>query len=157
MMLFHLVLMRPEIPQNVGNIIRLSVNCSVELHLIRPFGFVWDEKRIKRAAMDYWNQAKIYLYEDFSAYLAKVQPNSVYAFTSKGEKNYTEMKYTAGGGLLFGSESRGLPWEELAAYADRVSIHRVRIPMTSRGRSLNLANAVAVGVFEVWRQFDWGG
>lgn len=151
MALFHLVLMRPEIPQNVGNVIRLSVNCSVELHLIHPFGFVWDEKRIKRASLDYWDRARICLHRDFDAYLVGAKPRSIYAFTTKGSKDYTEARYVAGAGLLFGNESSGLPWEELA----KVTMTKVKIPMASKGRSLNLANAVAVGAFEAWRQLGW--
>ncbi len=153
MALFHLVLMRPEIPQNVGNVIRLSVNCSVELHLIHPFGFIWDEKRIKRASLDYWDRARIYLHKDFDAYLARAKPKSIYAFTTRGKQNHTEARYVAGAGLLFGNESSGLPWEELAD----VPMTKVKIPMASKGRSLNLANAVAVGAFEVWRQLGWEG
>ena len=147
---FHIVLMRPEIPQNVGNIIRLSVNCHCALHIIRPLGFIWDEKKIKRAAMDYWEQAVIQLHADFPSYLRAERPASVYAFTSKTGRLWTEVSYCREAALLFGRESSGLPWDELEKESNR--IEKVTIPTAFPGRSLNVANAVAIATYEVWRQ-----
>jgi len=145
----HVVLYQPEIPPNTGNVIRLCANTGVDLHLIRPLGFALDDRRLRRAGLDYHEFANIAVYDSLEACLERVQPSTLYAFSTRGRRSYSEVAYQGNDALLFGSETRGLPdhvLEQLPAE------QRLRIPMLPRSRSLNLSNAVAVGVFEAWRQ-----
>ena len=152
--MFDVVLYEPEIPPNTGNIIRLCANTGTRLHLIRPLGFQVDDRQLRRAGLDYHEWAAVSLHRDLAAFLTSVQPARMLAFTTKAVHSYHQFAYQAGDALLFGPETRGLP----APVLDRISsAYRLRIPMQSTGRSLNLANAVAVAVYEAWRQHDFGG
>ncbi|MDP6500329.1 MAG: tRNA (cytidine(34)-2'-O)-methyltransferase [Candidatus Marinimicrobia bacterium] len=144
--MFHIILYEPEIPPNTGNIIRLSVNTGFELHLIKPLGFSTDEKSLKRAGMDYIKRTEFKVWESLDDCLNKISPNAIYSVTTKGKTLYTDVKYKQGDAFIFGPESRGLPKEIREKYTP------IFMPMRSEGRSLNLANAVAVVTYEAWRQ-----
>lgn len=147
--MFHIVLYQPEIPPNTGNIIRLSANTGCQLHLIKPLGFAPDERRLRRAGLDYHDWAEVKIYEDIADYLQRHCPQRLFACTSKGDRLYSDVKYQAGDCFLLGPESRGLP-EDIKMHATIQA--RIRIPMNTPTRSLNLANATAVIVYEAWRQ-----
>lgn len=148
-MLLHVALFQPEIPPNTGNVIRLCANTGTALHLIAPLGFELDDRRLKRAGLDYHEWARVQLHSSLEGCLAATRPATVYAFTTRGTRDHTEPAYQAGDLLLFGPETRGLPDAVLAA---RPPEQRLRIPMAAGSRSLNLSNAVAVAVYEAWRQ-----
>jgi len=147
--MFDVVLWRPEIPPNTGNLMRLTVNTGNDLHLIEPLGFSLDDARMRRAGLDYREYASVSLHDSFAVYLGSRAPRRVIAFTQHATTLYSDVRYEAGDALLFGRESDGLPDEILNLGA--VS-ERVRIPIAPNGRSLNLANAAAIGVYEAWRQ-----
>ncbi len=151
--MFHVVLHRPEIPPNTGNLMRLCVNTGNRLHLIRPLGFELDDARLRRAGLDYREYADVSVHDNLDAFVDSVRPSRLFAFTQHAERVYTDVAYTDGDALLFGRESDGLPPEvlEFPAVADRL-----RIPIATGGRSLNLANAAAVVVYEAWRQNGFG-
>lgn len=149
--MFRIVLVSPEIPPNTGNIIRLAANTGCDLHLIEPLGFSMDDKLLRRAGLDYHECAAVMRHADWSAFMAKVQPDParVFVFTTRGSRLHTTITWQAGDCLVFGSETQGLP----AAFRDGFpSEQRVRLPMRAEQRSLNLSNAAAVAVFEAWRQ-----
>ena len=150
--MIDVILHEPEIPQNTGNIIRLCANTGARLHLVEPLGFVWDDARVKRAGLDYHEFAEVRRHADYAACLAHLGQPRVFAFSSKAETRFDTPHYAAGDALLFGPETRGLPAEVLAGLPD---VHKLRLPMRPGQRSLNLSNAVAVAVFEVWRQIDY--
>ena len=152
--MFEVVLYEPEIPPNTGNIIRLCANTGTRLHLISPLGFQFDDRQLRRAGLDYHEWAAVCLHRDLAAFLAAVQPARMVAFTTKGAYPYHQFAYQAGDALLFGPETRGLPTRVLETIPLE---QRLRIPMQSVGRSLNLANAAAIAVYEAWRQHDFGG
>jgi tRNA (cytidine/uridine-2'-O-)-methyltransferase len=152
--MFHVVVHRPEIAPNTGNLMRLCVNTGNRLHLIRPYGFAWDDAKLRRAGLDYKHHADVGHYDTLDDFLDAVAPSHVYAFSHFGDVTYTELTFEPGDALLFGSESVGLPAPVLAA--DFVTA-TARIPVTPRGRSLNLANAAAVAVYEAWRQQGFAG
>ncbi len=148
----HVVLYEPEIPPNTGNIIRLCANTGAALHLIRPFGFEWDDRRLRRAGLDYHALASVTLHDNLSAYRAAHGDRRLLALTTKATQNYSAMAYQPTDALLFGPETRGLPdflLEELT------SASTLRIPMVDGSRSLNVANAVAVVLYEAWRQLGF--
>ncbi|MEA1881541.1 MAG: tRNA (cytidine(34)-2'-O)-methyltransferase [Candidatus Marinimicrobia bacterium] len=147
--MFHIILFEPEIPPNTGNIIRLSVNTGFELHLIKPLGFSTDEKSLKRAGMDYMQKTDFKVWESLNECLKNINYKYVYGVSTKGETNYTELKYKEGDAFLFGPESRGLPQKI------RERFPSIFIPMKSEGRSLNLANAVSIITYEAWRQLEF--
>lgn len=147
--MFRVVLHQPEIPPNTGNLMRLCVNTGSRLHLIHPLGFEIDDARLRRAGLDYREHARVRHHANFEAFLDEVRPPRLLAFTPRGERLYSEVAYRAGDALLFGRESDGLPPEVLRHEAVTL---RVRIPIAPGGRSLNLANAAAVAVYEAWRQ-----
>ncbi len=147
--MFNVVLYQPEIPPNTGNLMRLTVNTGCRLHLIHPLGFEVDDSRLRRAGLDYREFAEVRHHADFEAYLDAARPTRLYAFTQYGERLFTEVGYWSGDALLFGPESVGLPREILEHEA---VAGRLRIPIAPGGRSLNLANAAAVAVYEAWRQ-----
>ena len=149
---FNIVLYEPEIPPNTGNIIRLCANTGAHLHLIKPFGFEWDDTRLKRAGLDYHDLAHVTLHDNLQAYKQQAQPARVFAFTTKASTCYTEPEYCQGDALMFGPETRGLP-DGLLSETDEQ--HKLRIPMQPQSRSLNLANAVSVVLYEAWRQLDF--
>ena len=152
--MFHVVLFQPEIPPNTGNIIRLCANTGTTLHLIEPLGFELDEPRLRRAGLDYHEWATVRRWANLTAFFDGVEPSRTLAFSSKASRCYASVRYRAGDALLFGPETRGLPAEVLdACPSDR----RLRIPMRPGSRSLNLSNAVAVAVYEAWRQQGWEG
>lgn len=152
--MYHVVLFQPEIPPNTGNIIRLCANCGAQLHLIRPLGFEMSDKQLRRAGLDYHEFAEVQIHDDLDAFVQAVAPNRLLACSTKATRNYTDLDYQPGDALLFGPETRGLPAEVLASLADE---HLLRIPMRPENRSLNLANAVAIIVFEAWRQQGFTG
>lgn len=154
MMRLDVVLYEPEIPPNTGNVIRLCANTGAHLHLIKPLGFELDDKKLKRAGLDYREWAQVQLHENLDAYLQTCKPARLFAFSTKGVNRFTDVQYAAGDALLFGPESRGLPAELLQGFA-REQI--LRLPMREQSRSLNLSNTVAIAVFEVWRQSGFAG
>ncbi|MEM7079574.1 MAG: tRNA (cytidine(34)-2'-O)-methyltransferase [Pseudomonadota bacterium] len=151
---FHVVLFEPEIPPNTGNIIRLCANTGAQLHLIEPLGFAWDNKRLRRAGLDYHTLTHVSRHTDLDACLTRLQPANIYAFTTKASRHYHDAKFARDDVLLFGPETRGLPDEVLNSLEPDA---RLRIPMRGESRSLNLANAVAIALFEGWRQLDFSG
>jgi tRNA (cytidine/uridine-2'-O-)-methyltransferase len=148
------VLYEPEIPPNTGNIIRLCANTGATLHLIEPLGFALDDTRLKRAGLDYHEYAEVKTYPSLDAYLESVKPPRLFAFSTHGKRSYTEPAFAAGDALLFGPETRGLPRSLLDGLPEQQCL---TIPMRPGGRSLNLSNAVAVVVYEAWRQLDFPG
>ena len=152
--MLDVVLFQPEIPPNTGNIIRLCANTGFALHLIRPLGFQFNDKRARRAGLDYHEFADVQLHPDFSEYMNVRQPKRIFGVTTKGTQAYHEVSYELGDALVFGPETRGLPSEFLESLP---SSQRLRIPMKPNSRSLNLSNAVAVTVYEVWRQLQFPG
>lgn len=152
--MFHVVLFQPEIPPNTGNIIRLCANTGCHLHLIEPLGFDLDDKRLRRAGLDYHEYATLKRHHSLEDCITAIRPDRILAFTTKASHSYAQMEYQAGDMLLFGPESRGLPAEVLAQIPDE---QRLRMPMRPQCRSLNLSNAVAVVVYEGWRQLDFAG
>ena len=152
--MFHVVLFQPEIPPNTGNIIRLCANTGCQLHLIEPLGFELDDKRLRRAGLDYHEYAPLQRHATLDDCLRSVKPARVLAFTTKATHNYAQMNFQAGDMLLFGPESRGLPVDVRESVPET---QRLRMPMRPESRSLNLSNAVAVVVYEAWRQLDFAG
>lgn len=152
--MFHLVLHRPEIPPNTGNLMRLAANTGVTLHLIHPLGFDLSEKNLRRAGLDYHEWAHVQEHPDWPSYQAQFPESTVYAFTTKGSRCFTKAAFKAGDTLLFGSETSGLPADLLAQIAPA---QRLRLPMQSGSRSLNLSNTAAIAVYEAWRQCDFLG
>jgi len=151
---FHIVLYSPEIPYNTGNIIRLCANTGSTLHLIRPIGFQMEESRLKRAALDYSDLAVVTEYDHLDIYLATHPERRVFVSSSRNTREYTEPEYTEGDSFLFGPESAGLPDGVIESFSVE---ERIRIPMAPCNRSLNLANAVAVVIYEAWRQIGFSG
>lgn len=150
--MFHIVLFEPEIPPNTGNIIRLAANTGCQMHLIEPLGFALDDKRLRRAGLDYGEWRDIRRHGNWASFLADCQPERVFALTTKGTRHPTQAQFRAGDYLLFGPESRGLPEAIRSALPAE---HLLRIPMRPGSRSLNLSNAVSVVVYEAWRQLDF--
>jgi tRNA (cytidine/uridine-2'-O-)-methyltransferase len=150
--MFHIVLFEPEIPPNTGNIIRLCANCGAQLHLIEPLGFDLSDRQVKRAGLDYHDLANVHRHASLEVCWQTLQPRRVFGCSTKGRKTYTEVSYQAGDVLLFGPETRGLP----QAVRDSIGPEQViRIPMLAGSRSLNLSNAVAIIVYEAWRQLGF--
>ena len=150
--MFHVVLFEPEIPPNTGNIIRLCANTGTNLHLVQPLGFDMDDRKLKRAGLDYHEWASIRQHDDLAAFATAIQPRRTFAFTTKGKILYTEIKYQADDVFLFGPESRGLPRKILDSFPQDL---KIRLPMLKQSRSLNLSNAVAIVVYEAWRQLGF--
>jgi tRNA (cytidine/uridine-2'-O-)-methyltransferase len=154
MMKLDVVLYEPEIPPNTGNVIRLCANTGAQLHLIKPLSFELDDKKLRRAGLDYHEWAEVKLHENLNAYLAARKPARLFAFSTKGSHYFTDTQFADGDALLFGPESRGLP----AAVLQSLPVEQVlRLPMRANNRSLNLSNTVAIAVFEVWRQNGFAG
>ena len=144
----NIVLLEPEIPQNTGNIARTCAATGASLHLIRPLGFEPDDKKLKRAGLDYWDKLDITYYDNLADFQAKHADAKIYYFSTKAPKCYTQVQYEGDVYIMFGKESRGLPEDLL--YQNKESV--VRIPMRDTLRSLNLSNAVAIAVYEILRQ-----
>jgi tRNA (cytidine/uridine-2'-O-)-methyltransferase len=151
--MFHIVLFEPEIPANTGNIIRLSANAGMQLHLIKPLGFDLDDKKLRRAGLDYHEWATVQLHESLPDFLETVQPKRLFALTTKGKKIYSDAKFEDGDVFLFGCETRGLPAHILESIGDNC----LYLPMQAQSRSLNLSNTVAVLLYEAWRQVGFSG
>ena len=150
--MFAVVLVHPEIPPNTGNVIRLTANTATELHLVEPLGFRMDDRELRRAGLDYHEYARVAVHRDFDACRSALDtpaPRRWFAFTTQAERSAYDVAWAPGDVLTFGCETAGLPADVLAQFApDR----RLRIPMRPGQRSLNLSNAVAVAVYEAWRQ-----
>lgn len=156
--MFEIVLFQPEIPPNAGNIIRLCANAGARLHLIEPLGFDLSDRHLARAGLDYHDLATVVLHPDWSHCQAQLLRENAdrrfFALTTKGSQRHDTMAYRTGDVFVFGPESRGLPPEMLARFAAQA---RIRIPMRPTNRSMNLSNAVAVVLFEAWRQHGFSG
>ncbi len=152
--MFHVVLYEPEIPPNTGNIIRLCANAGAGLHLVHPLGFAMEDRQLRRAGLDYREWASVREHADLDTFVATVAPTRLLALTTRGARPYQEVRYAVGDALLFGPESRGLPAPLLEALPEA---QRLRIPMVASSRSLNLSNAVAVVLYEAWRQHGFAG
>ena len=154
---FAVVLVHPEIPPNTGNVIRLTANTRTALHLVEPLGFRMDDRELKRAGLDYHEYASVIVHRDFDACRAMLDgagPRRWFALTTTGESLLYDARFVPGDTLVFGCESSGLPDAVLAQFAPAA---RLRIPMRPGVRSLNLSNAVAVAVYEAWRQVGFSG
>ena len=149
----NIVLYRPEIPQNTGNISRTAAVTGAALHIIRPTGFEISDKTLKRAGLDYWDKLDVYYYDSYEEFEEKNPEGEKYFFTSHADRSYTDVKYPEKVYLVFGRETSGLPESITSANRERL----VRIPMRPTLRCLNLSNAVAIAVYEVLRQGDFGG
>lgn len=152
--MFHIVLFEPEIPPNTGNIIRLAANTGCQVHLIEPLGFVLDDKRLRRAGLDYGEWRDLKTYPNWPEFLEQCRPNRLFGLSTKGHKHHSDIQFQAGDYLLFGPETRGLPAELREGLGPD---HLLRIPMQADSRSMNLSNAVSVVVYEAWRQLDYNG
>ena len=152
--MLDVVLYQPEIPPNTGNIIRLCANTGFTLHLIKPLGFELDDQRLKRAGLDYHEYAHLQLHESYESYVATVQPKRVFALSTKGSACYSEAGFQPGDALMFGPETRGLPADLRMSLPEQQVL---RLPMLPDSRSLNLSNAVAIMVYESWRQLSFEG
>lgn len=152
-LMFDVILYQPEIPPNTGNIIRLCANTGAKLHLVKPLGFSLDDKQLLRAGLDYHEFATISVYESWADCAAGFHDCRVFAVSTKGIQRYDLVNYAVGDAFVFGPESRGLPAEILKSVAES---QRIRVPMVPGNRSLNLSNAVAVVVYEAWRQVGFG-
>jgi tRNA (cytidine/uridine-2'-O-)-methyltransferase len=152
--MFNIVLFEPEIPPNTGNIIRLASNTGCGLHLIEPLGFTLDEKNLRRAGLDYHQYSKVVVHTSWDAFMTACQPGRLFAISTKGRQTYSNVTFNAEDYFVFGPESRGLPAELLSSPAFSEVL---RLPMLEHSRSLNLSNAVAVVIYEAWRQADFAG
>jgi tRNA (cytidine/uridine-2'-O-)-methyltransferase len=150
--MFDVILHQPEIPPNTGNVIRLCANTGARLHLIRPLGFDIDDKQLRRAGLDYHEYAEMRVHDTLDDALKTIAPIRLFALSTRNATRYDQIAFAPGDAFMFGSETRGLPDDVLATIPDR---QRLRLPMRPGNRSLNLSNAVAVVVFEAWRQQDF--
>ena len=150
--MINIVLFEPEIPPNTGNIVRLAANTGCQLHLIEPLGFELDDKRMRRAGLDYHEYAGVRLYPNWDDFIMNNTPSRVFAISTKGNRCYSEVNFTDTDFLVFGPETRGLPDN----IRNRLPAEQIlRIPMLADSRSLNLSNAAAVVVYEAWRQLGF--
>ena len=154
--MFHVVLFRPEIPPNTGNVIRLCANTGATLHLVRPLGFSLEDRQLRRAGLDYHEYASLKVHESYAALLETERPDParLFALTTKGSRALAESRFAPGDWFVFGAESAGLPEAVRELFPPA---QRIRLPMRPGNRSLNLSNAVAVVVFEAWRQWGYEG
>jgi tRNA (cytidine(34)-2'-O)-methyltransferase len=150
--MLNIALYEPEIPPNTGNIIRLCANSGAKLHLIEPLGFALDDKKMRRAGLDYTEFTELSIYKSFDAFLQEVRGQRIFACSTKGSCRYSDAKFQTGDILLFGPETRGLP----KAILDSLPKEQViTIPMMPNSRSLNLSNSAAIILYEAWRQLDF--
>ena len=152
--MIDIVLVHPEIPPNTGNVIRLAANTGARLHLVEPLGFSIDDRQLKRAGLDYHELATVRVHPSWPACRAGFGERRLFAFAPRAPTLFNEVRYREGDVLVFGREADGLPPEVLAEFAPQALL---RLPMRPGNRSLNLSNAVAVAVFEAWRQLDYRG
>lgn len=148
--MFDIVLVQPEIPPNAGNVIRLAANTGARLHLVEPLGFSMDDRQLKRAGLDYHEYASVMTHRDWDTCRAALSGRRMFALTTRASRLYTDVRYAAQDVFVFGAETRGLPQPILDEIPERL-----RLPMRPGNRSLNLSNAVAVVVFEAWRQLGF--
>lgn len=154
--MFNIVLVHPEIPPNTGNVIRLAANTGCALHLVEPLGFSMEDRLLQRAGLDYHEYATVRRHASWAAFLDAQAPDAarLFAFTTRGERGFADVRWRAGDWLVFGSESAGLP----PGLRDSLpAAQKLRLPLRAGQRSLNLSNAVAVAVFEAWRQNGYDG
>ena len=147
--MIHIVLYQPEIPPNTGNLIRLYANTGFPLHLIEPLGFELSDKHLKRASLDYTDRARMQVHPSLETFIQKNHPNRLSAVSTKGKRLYSDVHYEPGDALLFGPETSGLPSDLLNSYPT------ITIPMKTTDCSLNLSNAVAIVVYEAWKQLEF--
>ncbi len=152
--MFHVVLVHPEIPPNTGNVIRLCANAGATLHLIEPLGFPIDHAKMRRAGLDYHETMTMNVHAGWDAFIASERPARMFALSTRGRRRPDQVRFAAGDYLVFGSETSGLP-ESIRARFD--AEHLLRLPMRPDNRSMNLSNAVAIVVYEAWRQHDFAG
>ena len=152
--MLHVILHQPEIPPNTGNVIRLCANTGAQLHLVEPLGFSIDDRQLKRAGLDYHEYAEMRVHPTLNAALAAIGPTRVFALTTRGHLRHDQVEWQRGDTLLFGNETSGLPESVMNTISAEC---RIRLPMRPQNRSLNLSNAVAVTVFEAWRQLGYPG
>lgn len=146
---FDVILYQPEIPPNTGNIIRLCANTGARLHLVKPLGFSLEHKQLVRAGLDYHEFAALTVYDNWTECADRFKDRRIFALSTKGAQRYDQITYAEGDVFLFGPETRGLPAWLLESFPEK---QRLRLPMLPKSRSLNLSNAVAVMVYEAWRQ-----
>jgi tRNA (cytidine/uridine-2'-O-)-methyltransferase len=152
--MFEIVLHQPEIPPNAGNVIRLAANTGTRLHLVGPLGFRTDERSLRRAGLDYAALAAVEIHDDWLECARRLAGRRLFALSTRGAQRYADARFAPGDAFVFGAESRGLPDALLATFAPE---RHLRLPMLPGNRSLNLSNAVAVVVYEAWRQLDFAG
>ncbi len=152
--MFHIALFEPEIPPNTGNIIRLCANTGAQLHLIKPLGFSLEDKQLKRAGLDYHEYSTLQLHENWADFKVAMPGKRLFAITTKGSQNYAKVEFKKDDVFVFGPETRGLPEEIRTEFAPE---NRLRLPMLSDSRSLNLSNSAAVLLYEAWRQVGFVG
>ena len=152
--MIDIVLFTPEIPPNTGNVIRLAANTGVTLHLVEPLGFRIDDRELRRAGLDYHEYANLVVHKNWEAACAHLRGKRMFAFSTRAQRRYTDAEFRAGDAFLFGPETRGLPEEILQSLPAE---QRLRLPLRPGNRSLNLSNAVAVTVYEAWRQQGFTG
>jgi tRNA (cytidine/uridine-2'-O-)-methyltransferase len=152
--MLEIVLVQPEIPPNAGNVIRLAANTGARLHLVKPLGFSMDHRQLKRAGLDYHDMANVTVHRAWKEFLKEMAERRKFAFTTKAKRIYSEAQYAAGDVLVFGPETSGLPDSILEEFKPDMQL---RLPMRTGNRSLNLSNAVAVVVYEAWRQLGFPG
>lgn len=150
--MLHIALHEPEIPPNTGNIIRLCANTGTKLHIIAPMGFEWDDKRLRRAGLDYSEFATVVHHANFSDFLQNIAGQRLFALSTKAKRNYADIAFQDGDCFLFGNETRGLP-DEIRSHSTVNSL--LKIPMCANSRSLNLSNSAAIVLYEAWRQLDF--
>ncbi len=150
--MLNIVLYQPEIPANTGNVIRLCANTGAQLHLIHPLGFELDDKKLRRAGLDYHEWVNVHQYASLEDYIEKAKPNRLFALTTKGKTNYAEVSFQDGDALMFGPETRGLPDSFLTQHAEALKVY---LPMKPESRSLNLSNTVSIVLFEAWKQIGF--
>ena len=152
--MFNVVLYRPEIPPNTGNVIRLCANTGASLHLVHPLGFEWDDARVKRAGLDYHEFAKVQHHQSWSACREALNSTRLFAVETRIGSRYDQVAFQVGDSFVFGQETAGLPAKIMEEFPEE---RRIWLPMQPNNRSLNLSNSVAVMVFEAWRQHDFAG
>jgi len=152
--MFDIALVEPEIPPNTGNVIRLAANTGARLHLVKPLGFSLDDRQLKRAGLDYHEYASLAVHESWAHFARQMQGRRMFAFATSGDRLFSDVRYAADDVLVFGKEATGLPTAIVETFAPEM---RLRLPMRPGNRSINLSNAVAIAVFEAWRQLGYEG
>lgn len=152
--MFNIILYEPEIPANTGNIIRLCANAGAQLHLIKPLGFALDDKKLRRAGLDYHEWVAVQEHDTLADFMTTVQPQRLFALTTKAQRIFSDVAFTSGDAFLFGPETRGLP---SAVLTDVGRDQCLYLPMQAESRSLNLSNTVSIVLYEAWRQLSFVG